>query len=297
MKFWTSWDDHILNADVIASLTVLAPGLLGSSVAKAVRSRGLAKTIHVWARRAETRAGLRKLDWCDEVHDSPALASAHSDLVVVCTPVDRIVPIVEEIAPALRPGAIVTDVGSVKSAIVRPAAAALRNRAHFVGSHPMAGSDRTGHAHASADLFRGRPCFVTPLLETAPDALETVVNFWKALDAVVVTEKPEKHDEIVAHISHLPHAVASVLCATLAARDRAWLHLAGPGLRDSTRIAASDADLWRSILEMNREEVLRCVRAFQDELEVFQAALANNDVFAIRSILERGREYRSGLPS
>ncbi len=281
---------------MIASLTVLAPGLLGGSVAKAVRSRGLARKIRIWARRVETRVELRDLDWCDEAHETPAAAVAGSEFVLVCAPVDRIVPLVEEIAPHLQRGAIVTDVGSVKGAIARHAAAAVRGRAHFVGSHPMAGSDRTGHAHADADLFRGRPCFVTPLQDTADDAVKSVVEFWKALDAVVVTENPERHDEIVAHVSHLPHAIASVLCATLAARDRNWRALAGQGLRDTTRIAASDSDLWRAILEMNRDEALRSIRAFQDELEAFHAALANKDMFAVRAILERGREYRAGLP-
>lgn len=216
---------------------------------------------------------------------------------MVCPPVDRIVSLVEEVASSLAPDAVVTDVGSVKGSLVRHASAAVRDRAHFVGSHPMAGSDRTGHVHADPDLFRGRPCFVTPLPDTDPVAVQRVVDFWRALDAVVVTEKPETHDEIVAHVSHLPHALASVLCATLAARDRRWRALAGPGLRDTTRIAASDEDLWRAIFQLNREEVLRSIRAFQDELEAFQAALANDDFFALRAILERGRDYREGFGS
>ncbi|MGH8018198.1 MAG: prephenate dehydrogenase/arogenate dehydrogenase family protein, partial [Opitutaceae bacterium] len=132
---------------MIASLTVLAPGLLGGSVAKAVRSRGLARTIRIWSRRAETRAELREVEWCDEVHETSGSAVADSELVVVCTPVERIVPLIEQLAPHLRPGTIVTDVGSVKGAIVRHAASAVRGRAPFVGSQPMAGSDRTGHAN------------------------------------------------------------------------------------------------------------------------------------------------------
>jgi prephenate dehydrogenase len=231
------------------------------------------------------------------VYDTPGEAVAGSDFVVVCPPVDRIVSLVEEVAPFLGPEAVVTDVGSVKGSLVRHAAAAVRDRARFVGSHPMAGSDRTGHVHADPDLFRGRPCFVTPLPDTDPDAIQRVVDFWRALDAVVVTEKPETHDEIVAHVSHLPHALASVLCATLAARDRRWRALAGPGLRDTTRIAASDEDLWRAIFQLTRDEVLRSIRAFQQELEFFQAALANDDLFAVRAILERGRDYREGLGS
>ncbi|MBE2215051.1 MAG: prephenate dehydrogenase/arogenate dehydrogenase family protein [Opitutaceae bacterium] len=280
---------------MFASLTVLAPGLLGGSVAKAARSRGVARHIRVWSRRAETRAEIQGLGWCDSVAATAAEAVRDSECVVICAPVDHIVPLVEQIRPALAPGAIVTDVGSVKSAICRRSHGLLAGHARFVGSHPMAGSDRTGHAHAEADLFRGRTCFVTPLHETDAGALETVVAFWRALDAVVVTETPERHDEIVAYNSHLPHVLASTLCSLLARRDPRWRDLAGSGLRDTTRIAASDSDLWRAIFEQNREEVLRSLSAYEDELAAFRAALANQDMFAVRAILERGREYRDGL--
>jgi len=281
---------------VFASLTVLAPGLLGGSVAMAARSRAVAARIHVWSRRAETRASLRAVDWCDLVHETPEAAAAGSELVVVCAPVDQIAPLVERIGPRLAPGAIVTDVGSVKSEICRAATATLAGRdCTFVGSHPMAGSERTGHANAEADLFRGRTCFVTPLPDTSVAAIDRVVAFWRALDADVVTESPERHDEIVAHISHLPHVLASALCSFLAQGDPRWRELAGPGLRDTTRIAGSDAELWRSIFEQNQPEVVRAVSRFQDELQELQAAIANGDWFTVKATLERGRHYRAGL--
>jgi len=281
---------------VFESLTVLAPGLLGGSVAKAARSRGLARRIAVWSRRMETRAALRTAGWCDAVFETAAEAAHGSELVVICAPVDQIVPLVASIRPALSPGCVVTDVGSVKSAICRQSHAALAGaEACFVGAHPMAGSERTGHEHADAELFRGRPCFVTPLADTAPASIDRTVAFWRALDARVVTESPERHDEIVAHISHLPHALASSLCSLLSRRDPRWRDLAGNGLRDSTRIAASDADLWLSIFEQNREEVLRAISAFEDEVSCFRAALANSDRLALRSLLERGRSFRHSL--
>lgn len=280
---------------MFASLSVLAPGLLGGSVAQAVRSRGLAQRIAVWSRRAETRAALREVDWCDEVCETPDAAVAGSELVVICAPVDRIVPLAEQVAASLAPNAIVTDVGSVKSVICRHGTAALRDRARFVGSHPMAGSDRGGFAHAEPDLFRGRPCFVTPLEDSEAGAVDQVIAFWRALDADVIIENPERHDEIVAHISHLPHVVASALCTFLGQRDPQWRDFASTGLRDTTRVARGDPELWRGILEQNREEVLRALRGMQDELEAFHAALANEDYFAIKRSLERGRDYRDGL--
>jgi len=282
---------------VFATLTVLAPGLLGGSVAQAARSRGLARRIRVWSRRAETRADLKGLPWCDDVCDSAPAAAAGADLIVVCAPVGQIVPLVAQIAPALAQGALVTDVGSVKGAICRPAAAAVQGRGHFVGAHPMAGSDRTGHVHADPELFRNRTCFVTPLPDTDENAADRVAAFWRALDADVVRETPDHHDEIVAHISHLPHVLAATLCNLLARRDARWRDFAGNGLRDTTRIAGSDAELWRGILELNRDEVLRAVRALQDDLEQVQAALANGDFHAVKMMLERARGYRTGLMS
>jgi prephenate dehydrogenase len=277
------------------TLTILAPGLLGGSVAQAVRSRQIAKRIQLWSRRAETRASLRGLAWNDAVYDSPLEAVHGAGLVVVCAPVEQIVPLVSQIAPALAAGVLVTDVGSVKGAICRPAAAALQERGHFIGAHPMAGGERTGHAHADPELFRNRTCFVTPLPDTDAVATDRVAAFWRALDANVIRETPERHDEIVAHVSHLPQILASTLCSFLAQRDPHWREVAGNGLRDTTRIAGSDAELWRGILELNRDEVLRAVRGLQDELQHLSSALANGDFLTVKSILERGRAYRAGL--
>jgi prephenate dehydrogenase len=183
-------------------------------------------------------------------------------------------------------------VGSVKGDISRLGHGVLGGNAHFVGSHPMAGSEKTGWEHGSAELFEGRTCFVTPVPATAPDALSKVARFWKDLGAEVVTVDPDKHDEIVAHVSHLPQVLASSLCAFLSTRDPSWRNLAGAGLRDTTRIAASDPKLWRTILEENRDEVLRALRDFQDELQGLHAALANRDFVEVTARLERGRAYR-----
>jgi cyclohexadieny/prephenate dehydrogenase len=273
-------------------LTILAPGLLGGSVARAARARGAAERIVLWARRPEVRLKLREQPWCDAVADSPEAAVKDAAFVVIAAPVDRIVPLVKQIAPALRNGAIVTDVGSVKGEISRLGGSALGDRAHFVGAHPMAGSEKTGWEHSSAELFERRTCFVTPRLESAPIAVQSVVEFWHGLGAEVVTVDPDQHDEIVAHISHLPQVLASALCAFLAKKNPAWRNHAGGGLRDTTRSAGSDPQLWRSILEQNRDEVLRALRQFEDELHGLQMALANRDYIDVVARLERGKAYR-----
>jgi prephenate dehydrogenase len=275
-----------------SQLTILAPGLLGGSVARAAREHGAAQRIVLWARRPEARLKLREQPWCDAVADTPEEAVRDATIVVLAATVDAIAPLTRQIAPALRADALVTDVGSVKGEIVRLGTTALAGRAHFVGAHPMAGSEKTGWEHGSATLFKHRTCFVTPLPETNAKAVEAIVAFWRMLGAEVVTVGADQHDEIVAHISHLPQILASNLCAFLTQKNPAWRNYAGGGLRDTTRIAGSDPHVWRTILEQNRDEILRALRKFEDELHAFQIALANRDYLEITARLERGKVYR-----
>ena len=277
---------------MLPQLTILAPGLLGASVARAARARNLARRIVIWSRRAETRLELADQPWCDALAETPEAAVLGASLVVIAAPVDQIVPLARQIAAHLAAGAIVTDVGSVKTEIARLGAAALGERAHFVGAHPMAGSEKNGWQHGSADLFQQRTCFVTPLETTASDATAAVVNFWHDLGARPVTVAPEQHDEIVAHISHLPQILASTLCSFLSQRDTTWRDYAGGGLRDTTRIAGSDPELWRTILEQNHDEILGALQRYQTELSAFQKALAERDYLTVVDHLKRGRDYR-----
>lgn len=280
---------------MLDKLVILAPGLLGGSVAQAARARGLARRIVIWARRPEVRLKLQGQPWCDAVAALPESAVAGASLVVLAAPVERIVELARTIAPHVPAGAIVTDVGSVKGDICRHGHAALRDRAHFVGAHPMAGGEKTGWEHGSPSLFEKRTTFVTPLPETDPAAAETVVRFWAQLGSEVTTLHPDQHDEIVAHISHLPQLLATTLGTFLAAKSLSWRNFAGGGLRDTTRIAASDPAMWMEIFQQNREEVLRALRRYQDELQGFQAALANRDWPEIRTRLERGKAWRDGF--
>jgi prephenate dehydrogenase len=277
---------------VFDQIAILAPGLLGASVARAARHYGAAKRIALWARRPETRLQLKGQPWCDYIADTPADAVREAQLVVICSPVDQIVSLIGQIAPHLIAGAIVTDVGSVKGEICRLGDEALAPRAHFVGSHPMAGSEKTGWEHGRADLFFRRTAFVTPRPSTDPKATERVVAFWAALESDVATVAPDTHDEIVANISHLPQVLASSLCASLAKKDVRWRNYSGGGLRDTTRIAGSDPKLWKTILEQNRDEVLRALRAYQEELHAMERSLANRDWFEVQAIMERGKAYR-----
>ena len=280
---------------MLDTLVILAPGLLGGSVAQAARTRGLARRIVIWARRPEVRHKLESQPWCDATAATPEAAVAGASLVVLAAPVDRIMELARQIAPHLPPGAVVTDVGSVKGDVCRAGQVAINGTAHFVGAHPMAGGEKTGWEHGSPALFEKRTVFVTPLPETDPKALERVARFWADLGGEVSTLHPDRHDEIVAHISHLPQAIATSLGTFLGSKDPAWRNLAGNGLRDTTRIAGSDATMWVEIFQQNRDEVLRALRAYEEELHRFQAAVANRDWLEVRARLERGKAWRDGF--
>jgi len=277
---------------VLDHIAILAPGLLGASVARAARHYSAARRITLWARRPETRLQLKGQPWCDTAAETPGEAVKDAGLVIVCSPVDQIVPLIAQIAPNLAPDAIVTDVGSVKGEICRLGDRELAPKHQFVGSHPMAGSEKTGWEHGRADLFVRRVVFVTPLPTTDRRATGKVAAFWTALEADVATVEPDTHDEIVAHISHLPQVLASTLCASLAKKNSQWRNYSGGGLRDTTRIAGSDPKLWKTILDQNRDEVLRALRDYQEELHGMERALANRDWFEVQAILERGKAYR-----
>lgn len=273
-------------------ITILGPGLLGASLALALKERGLSQRVHAWSRRAETRARALQADWCDAIFDQAGEACVGSDLVVLCTPVDTIVPLLEQVVSSLQAGALLTDVGSTKSLICREA---RRIGVNFIGSHPMAGSEQTGMAHARADLFEGAACIITPLDYALATEITRLSQLWEAIGMQVVTSSPEKHDEIVAHISHLPHLLASSLCGYLAQKDADWKHLAGGGLRDTTRVASGDATLWKQILEQNRDEILRAIDGFENELHVLKTTLLNKNTPDLVAHLERGKKFRDSL--
>jgi len=261
----------------------------------AVHSRKLANSISVWARRPEARAELAAKEWIDSAPDSIEEACSKSDLIILCAPVERIIEIARTIAPSLDSNPIVTDVGSVKSELSRSCSAALEGKARFIGSHPMAGSEKTGMNNATDDLFENRTCFVTPLENSDTDAVECVSKFWSDVGSVVISETPERHDAIVANVSHLPHLIASALANHLSRSYPDSKRFCGNGLKDTTRIAAGDPVLWREIISQNRSEILRALSAFEDELHGLRAAIANEDDFETLKRLADGKSFRDGL--
>lgn len=277
----------------IKKLAILGAGLLGASVMKAAKKRGITETCTAWSRSAETREACRQADYIDAVFDTPEAAVRGADCVIACVPVHRIVPLLAEVAPALSAGALVTDVGSTKAKICAEAEKALPPELCFAGSHPMAGSERNGIAAASEDLFENRVCFVADDARSRrTGARERAFDFWASLGMRVRLADPKEHDAIVAHVSHLPHSVAVALSAALAGKPADWKNCGAGGLRDTTRVSAGEPQIWRAILEENRAEILPAMEDFLEQFSALKEALAAGDSAALSAILSKASAWR-----
>ena len=277
-------------------IAILGTGLLGASILRASRERNLANRIAAWSRRKATRDFCAGQAWCDSVHESPEDCVRGADLVIACVPVDKIFSVLAAAAPGLQAGVIISDVGSTKAGVCRAACAALPAEATFIGSHPMAGLEKSGPEAAVPDLFAGRICFVTPpTVAVDSPALKKLCRFWSELGMQVVNVSPEEHDAIVARTSHLPHFAACVLAAVLRGHPERWSVLAGPGLRDTTRVAGGDPDMWRAIAIENRTEILAAFDEFQREFSHLRQCIADQEVDALHATLSLARDWRSSL--
>ena len=279
------------------SIAVLGPGLLGGSVLLALKQRFPEVKLSAWARRAEARQEIRDLDIEVCVEETACDAVSGTEFVVLATPVPAMASVVEAAGEALK-GSVITDVGSVKARPAREVVEIARNYgAEFVGSHPMAGSEKGGIAHASATLFEGAACIVTPDADTDQNAVKQVIGFWEALHSRVSLLDPQEHDSIIARISHLPHTVASAVTITALANDPAISRFIGGGFRDTTRVAAGDADLWAGILDENASEVAPLLRDLGSQLAEIATMLEDGDTEALRGFLDHARQLRQGCPS
>jgi len=285
------------NMTRIDTITVIAPGLLGASLAFASRERGMVGRVKVWARRAEVLEACRTRPWCDSVHADLGEAVADADMVWICAPVGRIAGLAEQAAPFLKPGAIVSDVGSTKAEL-HGAIDRIRmpEESVYVGSHPMAGSEKSGFEYADARLFEGRPCFVTEGDAPNRKATEAVEDFWTGLGMRVTRTTPQLHDRMVAWLSHVPHLTAVGLSRTLAAAmPEEWMQYAGPGLRDTTRVASGSVEMWRDILDQNRIEIGSALSQVITTLQGFERALKAGESDALVEHLTRAKAFRDAL--
>ena len=281
---------------MIRTLAIVGVGLLGGSVAKAARAGALARSIvGVGRDRARLEAALRD-GAIDRVTTDLEAGVGGADFVLLAAPVLALEALLERVWRAAADGATLTDVGSTKAAIVRRAEGLAAGRPlAFVGSHPMAGSEKSGYGVARPDLFQGALVLVTPTDRTEPRALKAVTGFWEALGARVDALEPEAHDAAVAAISHLPHAVADALMDAVARSAPEALGFAARGFKDMTRIAASDPDMWADIFVANREAVGRSLDAFRRALDELARAIAGGSRDELRARLARVKAAREAL--
>lgn len=264
----------------LGTVVVVGVGLIGGSVGLTIRARSLAGRVIGVGRSEASLAEAAKVGALDEYTLDLREAVAGADVVVVCTPVSLVASAVLIASRHGPSNLLITDAGSTKRIIVETVEQTLQARAMFVGGHPIAGSERKGAAHADGSLFDGRVCVLTPTISTPSDRLERARAFWSALGCRVVELNPTTHDEMLALTSHLPHALAAALAATVPFEA---LGLAAGAYRDGTRVAGADAELWSSIFLQNRDPLLRAIACFEDQFATFRAALETGDDGVLQS--------------
>lgn len=274
------------------SLALVGCGHIGGSFALALKRAGAVARVVGADADAARAARAAELGICDDVAASAAEAAAGADLVVLAVPVRALAAVAAEVAPALAEGAVVTDVGSTKTAVVRACERALAGRARFVGGHPIAGTERSGPDAADAGLFTGRRVILTPTAATDTAAKTVVADLWRAAGAEVLEVAPERHDRIFAAVSHLPHVVAYTLAGALAPLVHEVAGFAGTSFTDVTRVAATDPAIWVDIFLDNREALLPILDLFGARLEALRHAIVAGDASAIAHLLAEARATR-----
>jgi cyclohexadieny/prephenate dehydrogenase len=284
---------------IFERVAILGLGLIGSSLARALKRGGLARHVSGHARTAATRDKSMALGFLDSVHETPAQAVAGADLVVVCVPVGAYGAVGQAMAGALEPGAIVTDVGSVKQAVIRDLGPLMPAGVHFVPGHPVAGTEHSGPEAGFAELFQGRWAILTPPHGTDARAVERVAEMWRRCGSEVEIMDPAHHDVVLAITSHLPHLIAYTIVATASdlegATQKEIVKFSAGGFRDFTRIAASDPVMWRDVFLNNREAVLEVLGRFTEDLTALQRAIRWGEGEKLESVFTRTRALRRGV--
>ena len=294
-----------MSAHQIDRLLIIGAGLIGSSIARAAKEKGLARVVVVSDAEPAVRQRVRDLGFADEVPDTAAEAAWDADIVIACVPVGASGAVAEEVGPVLKPGAILSDVGSVKGAVVDAMAPYVPAHAHLVPAHPVAGTEFSGPDAGFASLFENRWCIITPPEGADEAAVERLLALWRGMGANVETMTAKHHDLVLAITSHVPHLIAYNIVGTAAHLEETLtsevIKFSAGGFRDFTRIAASDPTMWRDVFLYNREAVLEMLGRFNEDLSALQRAIRYGDGEALfehfartrairRSIIEQGQE-------
>lgn len=279
-------------------VTLVGLGLLGGSLGLALRSRNLARRVEAYVRRPAAIKEAHQSGAVDAATCDLHAAVSGAELVVLCTPIAQMAALARELMPSLAPGALLTDVGSVKDPVVRelePMAA--RAGVRFVGSHPMAGKEKTGVAAAEAGLFKNAICVITPTERSSPEAVSSIETLWREVGGVPLRMEAGLHDQLVSRSSHLPHVVAAELANFVLnpAFGEKQALLCANGFKDTTRIASGSPEMWRDIALANRENLSASIGVFISDLQAFRAALEQGDDQRIADFFENGRRLREAM--
>jgi cyclohexadieny/prephenate dehydrogenase len=280
-------------------LALIGIGLIGSSIARATRLKGLAKTIAVSTRKQETLDEARSLGLGDTYSLDPIAAVKGADLVILCIPVQAYGPVMEQIGPYLEPGAILSDVGSVKAYVTKQMAPHTPKGVHLIPGHPIAGTEHSGPSAGFPELFINRWCVLTPEVSADTAAVSKLSAFWTALGSNVETMEPNHHDMVLAITSHIPHLVAYNIVGTVADLEQDTqsevIKFSASGFRDFTRIAASDPVMWRDVFLTNRDAVLEMLGRFLEDLSKLQRMVRVGDGQGMEQLFTRTRKIRRSI--
>ena len=276
-------------------ITLVGVGLLGGSLGLAIKQRRLATQVEGFVRRAASVTECKKLGVVDLATRDLRRAVDNADLVILCTPLAQMRDLAEQMLPSLKRGALVTDVGSVKAGVVKDLEPLMAGAgAQFIGSHPMAGAEKTGPRAARADLFERTVCVLTPTARTPAKAVRRLEGFWRGVGAQTLRLTPELHDELVSRSSHLPHLLAAGLANYVLdpAHVPPQARLCANGFRDTTRIASGSPEMWRDIALANRRNLSLAIGVFIEDLREFQRALDAGDARTVEGLFEKAKQRR-----
>lgn len=280
-------------------IALIGIGLIGSSLARVIRKAGLANSITIASRSAETLATAKALGLGDSYTTDNAEAVRDADLVIVSVPVGASGQVAEEIAAALKPGATVTDVGSTKASVVRQMQPHMPANVHFIPGHPIAGTEQSGPEAGFAELFAGRWCILTPAADVDPEAVAKLTEFWEACGSRVDQMDAEHHDKVLAIVSHLPHIIAYNIVGTAddleMVTESEVIKYSASGFRDFTRLAASDPTMWRDVCLHNKDAILEMLARFSEDLASLQRMIRWGDGDKLFDLFTRTRHVRRSI--
>jgi cyclohexadieny/prephenate dehydrogenase len=284
---------------IFKTIALIGIGLIGSSIARAAKRDGLVEHISVSARSQESLDKAVELGIADSVTLDQAEAVKDADLVIICSPIGAYPAIIEAVAPGLKPGAIVSDVGSVKQAVIRDLGPHIPEGVHLVPAHPVAGTEHSGPEAGFPELFEDRWCIITPPPGTDEKSVDLVTQFWQALGSNIEIMEPEHHDLVMAMTSHLPHLIAYTIVGTATDLEKSLtnevIKFSAGGFRDFTRIAASDPTMWRDVFLNNRDAVLEMLQRFSEDITALQRAIRWGEGETLHDLFSRTQEVRRGV--